>query len=93
MHALGIDHEQNRPDRDNYISIHWDNILPQKVHNFDVLADEEWTDTGHPYQYRSVMHYDSFDFANSKSKPVMTIKIDGIDTGKPIRSQVKQLNS
>ena len=23
----------------------------------------------------------------------MTIKIDGIDTGKPIRSQVKQLNS
>ena len=66
MHAIGIDHEQNRPDRNNYIVLHEENMQINKKHNFDILTQFEWMDTGHNYEYRSVMHYDAFDFAISK---------------------------
>jgi len=28
LHTLGFFHEHNRPDRDNFVTIHFDNIMP-----------------------------------------------------------------
>ena len=36
LHALGRDHEQNRPDRNEHVKIHWDRIADGKEKNFKV---------------------------------------------------------
>lgn len=60
-HALGLEHEHTRPDRDNYIIIHWENIKDDKTHNFDVAP------TGSRllgrYDYASIMHYGPKNFS------------------------------
>lgn len=52
-HALGLVHEQQRPDRDNYITVHTDNIS-QGGMDFFVILDTVYY--GVPYDYASVMH-------------------------------------
>ena len=54
MHALGIYHEQQRPDRDEYVSINFGNIQSGASGNFTVRSNAE---TVGPYDFASVMHY------------------------------------
>lgn len=54
-HALGLWHEQSRKDRDQYIEIQWDHVLPGYEHNFrQQISDAD--DFG-PYDFDSIMHY------------------------------------
>ena len=61
-HALGLWHEQSRPDRDNYLQILSNNIESGREHNFLKRNTFEVDSQGEPYDYASVMHYrlDSF---------------------------------
>ncbi|MDP1660684.1 MAG: M12 family metallopeptidase, partial [Phycisphaerales bacterium] len=55
MHALGVWHEQQRPDRDQYITVNYANIQPGYAHaNFDIQAG---TTPQGEYDFDSVMHY------------------------------------
>ena len=54
-HALGVWHIQNRPDRDQYVTINWSNIPQSSNINFKLMPDLETY--GIPYNGRSVMHY------------------------------------
>lgn len=60
-HALGLDHEQNRLDRDRHVIVHWDRIQEDSKHNF-AKQDDEYIDVG-PYDFDSTMHYGSTLFA------------------------------
>jgi len=54
-HLLGMWHEQSREDRDNYMRVLWENILPGYEHNFrQQITDGD--DIG-PYNIGSIMHY------------------------------------
>ena len=87
IHAFGFDHEQNRPDRNDHVAMHWDQIRDDKKWNFQILNSEEWEPTGHPYDFQSVMHYSSKNFASDGVGPTMTKKINGKDTGVEIQAQ------
>ncbi|KAI5632352.1 astacin (Peptidase family m12A) domain-containing protein [Phthorimaea operculella] len=55
MHILGFAHEHNRPDRDGYVSIMWDNIKPGYKKYFEMRSQDVLLRL--PYDYASVLHY------------------------------------
>jgi len=56
MHAIGFWHEQSRPDRDDHVTIIWNNIRNGKEHNFRKVHIGQANMVG-PYEICSVMHY------------------------------------
>ncbi|NWI98239.1 MEP1A protein, partial [Crypturellus undulatus] len=79
LHALGFYHEQSRMDRDDYVTIWWDEILTGWEHNFLKYDDSFITDLNTPYDYESVMHYAPFSFNKNESIPTITAKIPAFD--------------
>lgn len=63
MHALGFLHEQNREERDQFVSIQYQNIQPNAVSNFDRAS--KTLAFGVPYDYSSVMHYSANAFSTN----------------------------
>lgn len=54
LHVLGLFHEQQRPDRDNYVDYHPECVNPGSEGNFTKLSSE---DALGPYDLASLMHY------------------------------------
>jgi astacin len=70
-HALGLWHEQCRNDRDNYVYIHYENIDPDAVDNFN-KAGRLGIDTLQ-YDYGSIMHYSAYAFSINGEPTIETI--------------------
>jgi hypothetical protein len=76
-HTVGLWHEQSRKDRDDYVTIKYENIQPGVEHNFDQhIADGD--DIG-PYDYDSIMHYP--DWAFSKNDQPTIVAKNGVSIG------------
>ena len=58
-HALGLFHEQSRPDRDAHVDVLWHNIDSEDLINFRLMDYSEALTHNVPYDYGSVMHYAS----------------------------------
>ncbi|XP_018396646.1 PREDICTED: astacin-like [Cyphomyrmex costatus] len=71
MHATGFWHEHTRDDRDDYVTINWNNIKESSLSNFVKLSPDIVEDYDIPYDYDSVMHYSPYAFA--KNSTIRTI--------------------
>ncbi|CAG9837516.1 unnamed protein product [Diabrotica balteata] len=60
MHTVGFNHEHNRYDRDDYVTINWSMIKSSRISYFKT-TDSVTYDL--PYDYDSVMHYDPYAFS------------------------------
>jgi hypothetical protein len=69
-HAVGLWHEQSREDRDNHVTINWQNIEAGREHNFNQhITDGD--DIG-SYDFGSIMHYGQFAFSKNGQPTITT---------------------
>lgn len=62
-HAVGLWHEHSRADRDSYVDVVFENIIPQMAFNFNKqISDGQ--DIG-AYDYDSIMHYPRWAFSRN----------------------------
>lgn len=57
MHALGFEHQHQRPNRDQFVSINWDRVNGEND-SFDIRNFDNF-DT--PYDFHSIMHHSSWE--------------------------------
>lgn len=88
MHAVGFMHTQNRPDRDEWVEIVYDNIRSGVESNFHKLNGRYVKTFGVPYDYNSVMHYNAYSFSKNGEPTILPLE----DTGDVVIGQRKQLS-
>ncbi|XP_025092948.1 zinc metalloproteinase nas-13-like [Pomacea canaliculata] len=71
-HAVGFQHEQTRPDRDDYVEIIRANIPPNLYYNFEKYTTSFVNVFGIPYDYESVMHYGAKAFSVTGGDTIRT---------------------
>ncbi|XP_054826800.1 meprin A subunit alpha-like [Eublepharis macularius] len=75
LHALGFYHEQARTDRDDYVKIWWNRIVPDHKKDFKRKSNRFVTDLNTQYDYESMMHYRPSTFSKNEGLPTITAKI------------------
>jgi ABC-type Fe3+-citrate transport system substrate-binding protein len=79
MHCLGFQHEHQRPDRDNYIIVNFENIIENNKKDFIILFDKNekyiYDPLKYEYDYKSVLHYSNYIFSKNGEKTIESIDI------------------
>jgi hypothetical protein len=56
-HVLGFHHEHARWDRDAFVTVHYENIKPDRRSDYDWIPKTNWIVNSTSYDYYSIMHY------------------------------------
>ncbi|CAJ0595812.1 unnamed protein product [Cylicocyclus nassatus] len=56
LHAVGLEHEHQRPDRDEHVKLVEKNIDPNETDQYKKLKPQKIATFGLPYDYNSIMH-------------------------------------
>ncbi|XP_063618031.1 uncharacterized protein LOC134790942 isoform X2 [Cydia splendana] len=79
---LGVPPQHNSPDRDKFITVATEHILPEKVGLFNVLRNDEWLFHDLEYDYSSAGHYPPHKYTADGSSTI-SAKPGNLRSGKP----------
>lgn len=65
LHTLGFYHMQSATERDDYVTIAWEHIIPGLEHNFETYPADMISNFGVDYDVLSVMHYPAYGFTRN----------------------------
>ncbi len=71
-HTVGLWHEQSRPDRNNYVSVNYANLIKGSIGNFSQLYDNAQT-FGTFFDYASIMEYPAYSFSRNGGPAIESI--------------------
>jgi len=95
MHALGVIHEQSRPDRDEHIIVKMENIEEKYLHNFQKYSFEDITNVNVPYNYASLMHYRNNAFSKNGAATLVARNDPSLQFGQRVMfsiGDIEQIN-
>ena len=78
MHVVGFYHLHQRPDRDRFLKIHWENINPAFINNFKLLSPSLYRISGGSFDYASIMMYGPTSFSRDRNRVTMTPTRSGV---------------
>ena len=95
LHALGIDHEMSRMDRNNYVDVHLQVIKPHHQHNFAKMTKTKNSNFQTPFDHISIMNYrgDKSSMAKASRYNTITVKVNGKPTDFTTIGQRKFISS
>lgn len=70
-HLVGLWHEQNREDRDRYVTIQWQNVESDSQIQFHLTG--AWGNDSGSYDYASIMHYPPDAFSTNGQPTIVTV--------------------
>ncbi|XP_034835229.2 DNA ligase 1-like [Maniola hyperantus] len=65
LSLVGVPPQHNAPDRDKYVDIMKESIIPDKLHLFNKLKDCEWLFHNLTYDFESAGHYGPFKYTSN----------------------------
>ena len=68
-HSLGLWHEHNRPDRDRFVQVRWNEIRAGQSNFFQKIPNNQVNSRNIPYDYLSIMHFGKSVSSNNVSFP------------------------
>ncbi|XP_021194225.3 high choriolytic enzyme 2 [Helicoverpa armigera] len=81
IHVIGFMHMHSTHNRDTYVRLLWQNMIPGMEYAFERYGTNVVHNMGLPYEYASNMHYDRFGFSRNGQPTMLPIFNDNNQMG------------